>query len=60
MSPLHGCLQKLDPRARVALTAAYLDGMSHRQIAEREQVPVETLTSLVRRSLGDLRQCFGS
>lgn len=57
---LHGCLQKLDPRARVALSAAFLDGLSHRQIAEREHVPIDTLTSLVRRSLGDLRQCFGS
>jgi len=59
-APLHDCLKKLDPRARVALTAAYLDGMTQRQIAERERVPLETLTSLLRRSLGDLRQCFGS
>jgi RNA polymerase sigma-70 factor (ECF subfamily) len=56
---LHGCLAKLREPARGAITAAFIEGRTHVQIAAMLAMPVGTLKSLIRRSLRDLRACMG-
>lgn len=55
---LDHCLGQLDEMPRRAIVAAYLDGVSHSQLAEREAVPLGTLKSRIRRALLALRACL--
>lgn len=57
---LDGCLDELDQAPRQAIVAAFLDGASHSQIAAREQVPLGTMKSRIRRALMALRRCLES
>jgi RNA polymerase sigma-70 factor (ECF subfamily) len=55
---LNRCLDELDERPRAMIRAAFLDGASYPELAEREQVPLGTLKSWVRRALQRLRGCL--
>jgi RNA polymerase sigma-70 factor (ECF subfamily) len=48
-------LAKLDPKMRASLILAYVDGCSHREIAEQLGVPIGTAKAWIRRSLIALR-----
>jgi RNA polymerase sigma-70 factor (ECF subfamily) len=48
-------LAKLDPRKRASLILAYVDGCTHREIAEQLGVPIGTAKAWIRRSLVALR-----
>ena len=55
---LSHCLEELDERARVMIRAAFLDGASYPELAERESVPLGTMKSWIRRGLQRLRGCL--
>jgi RNA polymerase sigma-70 factor (ECF subfamily) len=48
-------LAALEPRHAAAIRACYFDGVTYDELAAREQVPVGTLKSWVRRGLIRLR-----
>jgi RNA polymerase sigma-70 factor (ECF subfamily) len=55
---LYGCLDELDEPHRVAIRAAFLDGLTYDALALRAGVPIGTMKSWVRRSLLRLRACM--
>jgi len=55
---LEGCLQNLEAPRREAILAAYLDGCSHGEIAQRLQAPLGTVKSWITRGLKALRECM--
>lgn len=55
---LQRCLDELDVRPRAMIRAAFLDGASYPELAEREQVPLGTMKSWIRRGLLQLRGCL--
>ncbi len=56
---LKHCLQRLDPMPRQAVVLAYVQGLSHGEIAERLRIPLGTIKSRIRRSLIALKECLG-
>jgi len=52
------CLDELDERARTMIRAAFLDGASYPELAEREGVPLGTMKSWVRRGMMRLKGCL--
>ena len=57
-SALRRCLDHLDPKRRLGVLLAYVEGLSHGEIAARLGVPLGTAKSWVRRSLIQLRECL--
>ena len=55
---LRDCLDELDERARAMIRAAFFDGASYPELAEREEVPLPTMKSWIRRGLMRLRGCL--
>jgi RNA polymerase sigma-70 factor (ECF subfamily) len=55
---LSGCLEELEERSRAMIRAAFLDGATYSQLAERESVPLGTMKSWIRRGLLRLRGCL--
>lgn len=55
---LRHCLQKLDPRRRMAIALAYVHGLSHAELAGKLGMPLGTIKSWMRRSLIALRECL--
>ncbi len=55
---LHGCLDELDEQPRNMIRAAFLDGATYPELAEREGVPLGTMKSWIRRALLRLRGCL--
>lgn len=55
---LHHCLEELDEPARTQIRAAFFEGATYPQLAERSGVPLPTLKSWVRRGLMRLRRCL--
>ena len=54
-SALRRYLAKLDPKKRASLILAYVDGCTHREIADQLGVPIGTAKAWIRRSLIALR-----
>jgi RNA polymerase sigma-70 factor (ECF subfamily) len=52
------CLEQLEERSRAMIRAAFLDGASYPELAEREGVPLGTMKSWIRRGLLRLRGCL--
>jgi RNA polymerase sigma-70 factor (ECF subfamily) len=48
----------LEPRRRLGVLLAYVEGLSHGEIAARLGVPLGTAKTWVRRSLIQLRECL--
>ncbi len=57
-SALRRCLQQLDPKRRLGILLAYVEGLSHGEIAARLGVPLGTAKTWLRRSLIALRDCL--
>lgn len=55
---IHKCLAELDPRTQEHIRAAFFEGYTYAQLAERAGVPLGTMKSWVRRGLQRLRTCF--
>jgi RNA polymerase sigma-70 factor (ECF subfamily) len=55
---LHGCLGQLEAERRRLLLLAFVEGLSHSEVAERVRMPLGTVKSWIRRSLQALRLCL--
>lgn len=55
---LFRCLDELEERSRAMIRAAFLEGATYSQLAEREAVPLGTMKSWIRRGLQRLRGCL--
>ena len=55
---LTACLDRLEPVRRNCLLHAYVDGLTHSQIAERIGAPLGTVKAWIKRSLMALRECL--
>jgi RNA polymerase sigma-70 factor (ECF subfamily) len=52
------CMATLEPDRRTLLSLAFLDGLSHSELAARLRVPIGSVKSWIRRSLRALRVCL--
>lgn len=57
-SALKRCLERLEPRRRAGVLLAYIEGLSHGEIAAKLGVPLGTAKSWITRSLAELRECL--
>jgi RNA polymerase sigma-70 factor (ECF subfamily) len=57
-SALKRCLEGLEPKRRAGVLLAYVEGLSHGEIAARLNVPLGTAKAWIRRSLVQLRECL--
>ena len=55
---LRACLDKLEPERRTLISLAFLDGLSHSELAARLNAPIGSVKSWIRRSLKSLRDCL--
>jgi len=55
---LHGCLDGLEEKQRGAIRTAFFDGVTYAELAERQNVPLGTMKSWVRRGLAKLKACL--
>ena len=55
---LGGCLDELDEQPRSMIRAAFFDGLSYAELADREAVPLGTMKSWIRRGLIRLKGCL--
>jgi len=55
---LHRCLQGLDVDRRRLVALAFVEGLTHVEVAERAAMPLGTVKSWIRRSLQTLRACL--
>jgi RNA polymerase sigma factor (sigma-70 family) len=55
---LRHCLEKLEPKRRMAIALTYVHGLSHGELAGRLNIPLGTIKSWLRRSLLTLRECL--
>ncbi|MEM1044609.1 MAG: sigma-70 family RNA polymerase sigma factor [Pseudomonadota bacterium] len=52
------CLDRLEADRAQAVRGAYLDGRSYQELADRHEVPINTMRTWLRRSLKKLRECL--
>lgn len=52
------CLDTLEEDRRAAVSGAYLEGKSYKELAEQFAVPLNTMRTWLRRSLASLRECM--
>ena len=57
-SRIDTCLGQLDAEKADAVRGAYLDGYSYEELAERHNIPLNTMRTWLRRSLIKLRECL--
>ena len=57
---LQSCLEKLSPGRAEAVKAAYMEGYSYQELADRLEQPLNTVRTWLRRSLLSLRECLTS
>jgi RNA polymerase sigma-70 factor, ECF subfamily len=57
---LRVCLEKLSPGRAEAVKAAYMEGYSYQELADRLNQPLNTVRTWLRRSLMSLRECLSS
>jgi len=55
---LRRCLTLLEDEQRRCILLAFVDGLSHSQIAERIKAPLGSVKSWIRRGLHSLRRCL--
>ena len=59
-SRIDSCLGQLEADKADAVRGAYLDGYSYEELAERHNVPLNTMRTWLRRSLLKLRECLSA
>ena len=55
---LHQCLGRLEPDRRKLVVLAFVEGLSHGDLASRLSMPLGTIKSWLRRSLMSLKECL--
>jgi len=55
---LLGCVDELEDKQAGSIRAAFFGGLSYPELAEREEVPLGTMKSWIRRGLLKLRECL--
>lgn len=55
---LDACIDRLDAPKANAVRAAYLEGYSYQELADRHAVPLNTMRTWLRRSLMKLKECL--
>ena len=55
---IDGCLDELEPDRADAVRDAYLEGHSYNELAAKYGVPLNTMRTWLRRSLGKLKDCL--
>ena len=56
---LHRCLDQVEPARRTLVVMAFVDGLTHSEVAQRVNQPLGTVKSSIRRALLALRSCLG-
>jgi RNA polymerase sigma-70 factor (ECF subfamily) len=56
---LHRCLSAVEPVRRSLVVLAFVDGLTHSEVAARVNQPLGTVKSSIRRALLALRACLG-
>ena len=57
---VRACLDGLDAPLRQSLAMAYYEGLTHKQVSRRLQVPLGTVKGWFRRGADKLRDCLGA
>ncbi|MEP6982982.1 MAG: sigma-70 family RNA polymerase sigma factor [Sphingomicrobium sp.] len=55
---LHRCLEALEDKSRSTIRAAFFEGATYSELAQRDDIPLPTVKSWVRRGLMRLRKCL--
>jgi RNA polymerase sigma-70 factor, ECF subfamily len=55
---LYSCLEELELQQSAVIRAAFIDGLTYEELAERQGVPLGTMKSWIRRGLAKLRACL--
>jgi len=55
---LHRCLETLEEQRRRLIVLAFIDGLTHAELAARLELPLGTVKSWIRRALAALRTCL--
>jgi RNA polymerase sigma-70 factor, ECF subfamily len=55
---LENCLERLEPRRRSLIRAAFFDGLTYEELATKIETPLGTIKSWIRRGLMQLRECL--
>ena len=55
---LEACMDELEPNRADAVRQAYLNGETYKDLAERHEVPLNTMRTWLRRSLHKLKDCL--
>ena len=55
---LHDCLQTIEPERRYLVVLAFVEGLTHTEVAARAGQPLGTVKSAIRRALLALRSCL--
>jgi RNA polymerase sigma-70 factor, ECF subfamily len=55
---LRACLEELEARQSSAIRAAFMNGLTYEELAQRTGVPLGTMKSWIRRGLAKLRACL--
>ena len=57
---LKRCLERLETDRRKMVMMAFVDGLSHSDLAQKLSMPLGTVKSAIRRSLLSLRECLAA
>lgn len=57
---LHRCLERLEPERRQLVVMAFVNGLTHGELAMRLNLPLGTVKSWIRRGLLSLRECLAA
>ena len=55
---LEHCLERLEPRRRSLIRAAFFDGLTYEELAAKIEAPLGSIKSWIRRGLLQLRECL--
>jgi RNA polymerase sigma-70 factor, ECF subfamily len=57
---LHECMRRLEPQQRQSLALAFLQGLSHMEVAQHMGRPLGSVKGWIRRAMLHLRDCVGA
>ena len=55
---IEACLEELDDRRAECVRSAYVEGYSYQELADRFDIPINTIRTWLRRSLAKLKECL--